>query len=93
MLHVLSYDVSDDDVRSAMAKLLSRYGERVQESVFECRLTAADLEEVEVRAGLMLEGQAGSSLRVYRLCASCASAAVGLGEVRKAASGQPFLVD
>ncbi len=92
MLYVVTYDVSDDRVRTAMAQILSRYGERVQESVFECRFTPDDLEDVRTRSSLLLAGQAASSLRVYRLCAACAAEALGMGEVRQAASGQGFII-
>ncbi len=34
---LVSYDISDDKVRAKFAKLLSKYGRRVQYSVFEIR--------------------------------------------------------
>lgn len=92
MLHVITYDVSNDDTRAAVAQVLMRYGERVQESVFECSLTPAQLEEVQTRIGMMLANQADSSLRVYRLCADCAAAAAGVGDVTRAVTGDGFIV-
>jgi len=35
---VVAYDISDDRRRERVAKILEAYGERVQYSVFECRL-------------------------------------------------------
>ncbi len=35
---VVAYDISDDRRRERVAKILEGYGERVQYSVFECRL-------------------------------------------------------
>jgi len=37
-LYVISYDVPDDKRRQKIADLLEGYGQRVQYSVFECRL-------------------------------------------------------
>jgi len=92
VLYVVTYDVADDRVRTALAKVLTRYGERVQESVFECRFTSDDLTEVQTRAGLLLQDQAESSLRVYRLCATCAAEAKGVGQARQAVMGQGFII-
>jgi CRISPR-associated protein Cas2 len=38
MLVVVSYDIVDDRRRQRLAKVLENYGQRVQKSVFECRL-------------------------------------------------------
>lgn len=35
---VVAYDIADDRRRDKVAKILAGYGERVQFSVFECRL-------------------------------------------------------
>lgn len=35
---VVAYDISDDKRRERVSKILEGYGERVQYSVFECRL-------------------------------------------------------
>ena len=35
---VVAYDIADDRRRDRVAKILQGYGERVQYSVFECRL-------------------------------------------------------
>ncbi len=35
---VVAYDIADDRRRDKVAKILEGYGERVQYSVFECRL-------------------------------------------------------
>lgn len=38
---MVTYDISDDRERARVAKVLEGFGVRVQESVFECRLTVA----------------------------------------------------
>lgn len=37
--YLLVYDVSSDKTRERLAKLISGFGSRVQQSAFECRLT------------------------------------------------------
>jgi CRISPR-associated protein Cas2 len=68
-LHVVTYDISSDDVRTAVATVLTRFGERVQESVFECRLTDTDVQELRLRLGVLLSAEPNSSVRIYRQCA------------------------
>lgn len=72
--YLLAYDITDDARRARMATLLLDHGDRVQKSVFEAELSAAELEEILRGAAKLIHGE--DSLRVYPLCASCA------GEVR-----------
>lgn len=68
---LVAYDVATDTREGRrrlrrVAHLCEAYGQRVQKSVFECRLTAAQLEQLLHR----LVGEidpAADSLRVYRL--------------------------
>lgn len=43
MLVVVVYDISDDRRRTKLSDFLEGYGRRVQESVFECFLTLAEM--------------------------------------------------
>ena len=59
--YVVAYDVADDGEREKVAKILQGFGDRVQKSVFECRLTvamrnrlAARLENLELATGGVL---------------------------------------
>lgn len=63
MLMVISYDIGDDRRRRRMAKILEDTMVRVQESVFECRLTARATDRLLQR--LEPEMAPGDSLRVY----------------------------
>lgn len=49
-----------------VAKLCEAHGQRVQKSVFECILTAAQLEELKHRLRKAIE-EKEDSLRIYRL--------------------------
>ena len=72
MLFLFCYDIVDDGIRLKVAKLMEAYGARVQKSVFECDLDRRQLNTVRKRA-LKLIDLKSDSLRIYRLCASCAA--------------------
>lgn len=82
MKYLVAYDVQDDARRGKLAQLLLDYGDRVQYSVFEAELSAAELEVVLRRAGRLI--RAADSLRFYPLCAACC------GKVRVLGREQPL---
>ena len=67
MLTVFTYDVSSDRRRRRVARLLEDAATRVQDSVFEARLTKPRAESLSQR--IAAELGAGDSLRVYVLSA------------------------
>ena len=92
MLFVVAYDVSDDASRLRIAQLLLRVGERVQESVFECRTTRARLDRTLAQCGKWLGRDPQAQMRVYELCAACESRAFGVGAVRPSRSAKGSLI-
>ena len=67
---LVAYDVSDDGDRGRLAALLSRYGVRVQWSVFDCELEHADVADLLSRAEVMLT--AGTDrVGIYPQCEAC----------------------
>ena len=71
MVYLICYDVATDTKQGRrrlrrIAQACKDYGQRVQKSVFECRLSATDW--VRLRARLLSEMDASEdSLRVYLL--------------------------
>ena len=66
MRYVISYDISDDAVRTRVAEAVDDYGVRVQYSVFECSVAPAQL--VLLRAALLkIIDPAHDSLRIWYL--------------------------
>lgn len=68
---LVTYDIQvisgDGPARLARAaKICKNYGQRVQLSVFECRVSKAQLEELEAKLGKVLELDK-DSLRIYTL--------------------------
>jgi CRISPR-associated protein Cas2 len=49
LLYVVTYDIPCDKRRKKVSDLLEGYGRRVQYSVFECVLTAAQYNELQKR--------------------------------------------
>jgi CRISPR-associated protein Cas2 len=92
MLFVVAYDVADDDVRARLSQTLLRFGTRVQESVFECRLDRTQLDRMVTRCGPILKRDPNGHLRVYQICQTCERGAFGLGKVTRPSISGPAIV-
>lgn len=80
VFYVIAYDVVCDRRRVKIANLLEGYGERVQDSVFEVRLSVAQRTRLAKRLERVIHlGE--DSVRFYRLCESC------VGEIGQAGVG------
>jgi CRISPR-associated protein Cas2 len=71
MLIIVTYDVSTETPQGRkrlrqVAKTCTRWGQRVQKSVFECRVDAMQYESLE-RALLAIMDPVEDSIRLYRL--------------------------
>ena len=70
MLIVVSYDVPDDRRRTRLAHALKDFGERVQYSVFECRLEADTLDKLSRKVKALIDPKE-NRVRIYRFCLNC----------------------
>ena len=77
--HLISYDVRDPKRLRQVAKTLEGYGDRVQYSVFRCRLDSTTLEKLHWELNQIMDEV--DDLLVIPLCSSCA------GKVPKHSSG------
>lgn len=68
MRYLIAYDIASDQQRNRLVRILERYGERVQFSLFECPLTEAGEKELRarLRIGEFLTGKHGA-LFIYPL--------------------------
>jgi CRISPR-associated protein Cas2 len=64
MRYLVTYDIASQRVRYRVAKCLLGYGDRVQKSVFECRLREGQAKEMARRLGLIAIEE-GDSIRIY----------------------------
>ena len=67
---MVCYDIADDKRRDQVAELLSVRGERVQYSVFECRLSSAELASLTEALREVIDAKE-DTVRFYPLCAWC----------------------
>ena len=68
--HVVTYDVRDEGRLRIVARLLQGYGERIQYSVFRCRLSKTDLGRLRWELSLIMAPE--DDLLVIPLCEHCA---------------------
>ena len=64
-LVVVVYDISDDKKRYKVAKLLNKFGVRVQKSVFECQLN--NIKYKKLCDGIEKLYTGAEYIRIYRL--------------------------
>ena len=90
MFVVVCYDIPSNKRRNRVAQALEGFGYRVQKSVFECEVSARQMEKMKERIARRTKASE-DSVRYYTLCASCLGKieVVGTGEVRRA---EPFFV-
>jgi CRISPR-associated protein Cas2 len=84
MFLIVTYDIADDRRRTRVASEMENFGERVQHSVFECHLAAADVEKLQRRMKSLIVWNE-DRVRYYRLCKKNQEGIVidGPGEVTK----------
>ncbi len=75
---LVAYDIPDDQRRTHVAKELLNFGDRVQDSVFECHLSPARRELLEQRLRRLLVPDE-DLCRLYQLCAECVPKIRNLG--------------
>lgn len=92
MITLVVYDIPDDRVRARTADVLLGFGQRAQESVFECRLDAKALAELVGRLRETIAPDPGAGVRIYRVCESCYEASSSLGQQRDIHHSAPFIV-
>ncbi|MDA0129465.1 CRISPR-associated endonuclease Cas2 [Vibrio sp. MarTm2] len=67
--YLICYDISDRKIRYRIEKALLGYGERVQYSVFECKLSDAELVKLRLEVNRWLDE--GDKVNYFRLCVHC----------------------
>ena len=78
---VIMYDISDDRTRRKLFKLLKRYGEPVQLSIFEAIISEEQFAQLRSEVARLIGSDAGQ-VRYYDICRSCNRSIVTLGQAR-----------
>ncbi len=75
---VVAYDVRDDRRRTRLSQALCGYGERLQYSVFECRVSRVQFVRMKERVREIVDPQE-DRVFFYVLCGSCQERVERLG--------------
>lgn len=70
-MYLISYDITDNRIRGKIAKELSGYGQRVQYSVFECRITETQYQELYHKLVTLMQEEEEGNIRIYNICGKC----------------------
>jgi CRISPR-associated protein Cas2 len=91
MRYLVCYDIADDRRRQRISDVLLDYGTRVQESVFECMLTASLAEQMRARLENTIDVEVDSVL-AFALCDTCATRIVNLGVAPRVEDPEFYIV-
>ena len=70
---LISYDISNDKLRSQFSKFLGKFGHRLQYSLFQIRNSPRALENIEIKVETYFAKQFGEtdSIMVFRMSQTC----------------------
>ncbi|MCW5968918.1 MAG: CRISPR-associated endonuclease Cas2 [Blastocatellales bacterium] len=82
MLIIVAYDIPGNKLRTRLFKTLSRFGEPVQRSVFECLLDHQQFDQLRhaVAGVLADQDQSRNHVRFYTVCEGCRRRILTLGQ-------------
>lgn len=80
-LLIVAYDIADDKRRRKIANELQNFGERMQQSVFECDLTDTQFADLRMRLGRLIK-ESEDSIIYYPVCEACESKIQRVGGIR-----------
>lgn len=84
---VIIYDISDDNLRTRVAKALMDYGcMRIQKSSFYGVLNRNNREKLKLRLERMMKDKEGN-IQFYPLCAKCFARRETIGEIYEVKDG------
>lgn len=82
LIHILvAYDIEDNSKRTKLHKLIKRFGDPVQYSLFECLITKEQFEKMKLLiAKIPLER--ADSVCYYELCQACSKQVSRTGKAK-----------
>jgi len=89
-LYLIAYDISNTKQRNRIADKLSEYGERINLSVFECRLTTAQYRDIKKYLSAQIDNKT-DSIRIYPICKNCYAKSITIGKQSGEQSHTNFL--
>jgi CRISPR-associated protein Cas2 len=70
MIILLTYDISDNKIRTRIHKFLKEFGLNTQKSVFECDIDQIALKKIRRFCMDNLDTET-DSVRIYKVCSGC----------------------
>ena len=90
MLYTVAYDITDDNRRAKVAKILQDFGTRVQYSLFECNTDRRAFLRLQHRLQAEID-PAEDTVTFYHLCAVCEKQIYRLG-LKKGLDKKSYIV-
>ena len=90
MLYTVAYDITDDNRRAKVAKILQDFGTRVQYSLFECNTDRRAFLRLQHRLEAEID-LAEDTVTFYHLCAACEKQTHRLG-LKKGLDKKSYIV-
>ena len=89
-LYLIAYDISNTKRRNRIADKLSEYGERINLSVFECRLTPAQYSDIK---NYLVEqiNEKTDRIKIYPIYKNCYAKSITIGKQSGESSETKFL--
>lgn len=78
VIYLVAYDISADRRRNRVANVLQGWGYRIQESVFQLRVTPAELPLIVEKLERIID-DTSDVIHIYSLCGHCEQKAQILG--------------
>jgi CRISPR-associated protein Cas2 len=76
--YLVCYDIVDDKRRYKIDRLLAGFGERIQLSIYECRLTKGEVQQLTSQIAELIAND--DNVQVYPNCQWCCNKRVAQGE-------------
>ncbi len=90
-LWIISYDISNDKIRRKVSRHLQDHGNRVQYSVFECRLNNQQLNDLRMEVSAMIDPET-DTIRWYPLCHWCETKINWQGNGKKTDANNYYII-
>ena len=79
---IIAYDVSDNANRARVSARLSRYGLRIQKSVYQCSLTSEELRSVMADLRTLVD-ERRDTVHGFPVCRACSADEITIGQVKE----------
>ena len=79
-MYLVSYDISNDKIRKKIADKLLGYGNRVQYSVFECKIDGNKYRKLLAELQILMQDVVQGSIRIYYMDREAAQSIMIIGD-------------